>query len=131
LARRLAATIELAVFLALTALVASLLDPRFAPTSTRGVGIFAAMFISLAVSTFAFALAQSSTARTFGVAGVFQVRPGYLLIAAACVVVSRLIGFVPGFLFGLPAGLLCWAHWKGPSAAMACWPSSHLSFPSP
>ncbi|MBS1245555.1 MAG: hypothetical protein H6R36_210, partial [Chloroflexi bacterium] len=104
LARRLAATIELAVFLALTALVASLLDPRFAPTSTRGVGIFAAMFISLAVSTFAFALAQSSTARTFGVAGVFQVRPGYLLIAAACVVVSRLIGFVPGFLFGLPAG---------------------------
>ena len=104
LVRRLATAIELAVFLALTALVASLLDSRFASTSMRGVGIFVAMFISLAVSTLAFASAQSATARTFGVTGVFQIRPGYLLVAAACVVISRLIGFVPGFLFGLPAG---------------------------
>jgi len=104
LARRLAAAIELAVFLALTALVASLLDPNFAPTSVRGVGIFVGMFLSLAVSTLTFALAQSATARTFGVTGAFQIRPGYLLVVAACVVVSRLIGFVPGFLFGLPAG---------------------------
>jgi len=62
------------------------------------------MLISLAASTLAFTSAQSSTARTFGVTGVLQIRPAYLLIAAACVVASRLIGFVPGFLFGLPAG---------------------------
>jgi hypothetical protein len=103
LARRLATAIELAVFLALTALVASLLDPNFSPTSARGVGIFAGMFLSLAVGTLTFALAPSATARTFGVTGAFQIRPGYLLLVAACVVVSRVIGFVPGFLFGLPA----------------------------
>jgi hypothetical protein len=104
LVRRLATAIELAVFLALTALVASLLDPQFASTSMRDVGIFVAMLISLGVSTLAFALAQSATARTFGVTGVFQIRPAYLLVAAACVVVSRLTGFAPGFVFGLPAG---------------------------
>jgi len=104
LVRRLATAVELAVFLALTALVASLLDSQFASTNIRGVGIFVAMLISLAVSTLVFASAQSTAARTSGVTGVFQIRPAYLLVAAACVVASRLIGFVPGFLFGLPAG---------------------------
>jgi hypothetical protein len=56
------------------------------------------------VSTLSFALAQSGTARASGVTGAFQMRPGYLLVVAMCVLASRLIGYVPGFLFGLPAG---------------------------
>ena len=104
LARRVGVALELAVFLALTALVAAFLDPRFAPTEARGVGIFAGLLIALAVGTLAYALAQSFTARASGVTGAFQIRPGYLLVAAACVLLSRVIGFVPGFLFGLPAG---------------------------
>jgi len=111
--RRLASAVELAIFLALTALVASLLDSQFASTSVRGVGIFVAMLISLAVSTLAFVSAQSATARTFGVTGVLQIRPAYLLVAAACVVASRLIGFVPGFLFGLPAGFVVLSALEG------------------
>lgn len=102
--RRVAVALELAIFLALTALVASFLDPHFTPTNARGVGIFAGMFAALAVGTLVYALVQSATARAFGVTGVFQIRPGYLLVVAACVLVSRLLGFVPGYLFGLPAG---------------------------
>jgi len=104
LVRRVAVALELAVFLALTALVASFLDPHFAPSNTRGVGIFAGMLVAFAVVTLVYALAQSGAARAFGVAGVFQIRPGYLLIVAACVLVSRLLDFVPGYLFGLVAG---------------------------
>jgi hypothetical protein len=104
LVRRVSVALELAVFLALTALVASFLDPHFAPTSARGVGVFAGMFIALAVGTLAYVLAQSSIARASGVTGVFQIRPGYWLVVAIGVLASRVIGFVPGFLFGLPAG---------------------------
>lgn len=105
LVRRLAVALELAVFLALTALVASFLDPYLAPTSARGVGIFVCMLVALAVGTFAFALTQSAVSRACGVTGAFQIRPGYLIVVAVCVLVSRLIGFAPGYLFGLPAGL--------------------------
>jgi hypothetical protein len=62
------------------------------------------MLIALTIGTLTYAMAQSFMARASGVTGAFQVRPGYLLIAAACVLLSRVIGFVPGFLFGLPAG---------------------------
>jgi hypothetical protein len=102
--RRLAVALELAVFLALTALVASFLDPHFTPSNARGVGIFAGMLVAFAVVTLVYALAQSATARAFGVTGVFQIRPGYLLVVAACVLVSRLLDFVPGYVFGLAAG---------------------------
>jgi hypothetical protein len=104
LVRRLAVAIGLAVFLALAALIASFLDSNFAPTSLRGVGIFAGMFVALAVGTLAYALAQSASARSFGAIGAFQIRPGYLIVVAVSVLASRLLGFVPGFLFGLPAG---------------------------
>ena len=106
LVKRVAMALELTVFLALAALVAAFLDPQFAPTSARGVGVFAGMLVALAVSTLSYALAQSGTARArnAGVTGAFQMRPGYLLVVAVCVLASRLIGYVPGFLFGLPAG---------------------------
>ena len=104
LVKRVATALELTVFLALAALVAAFLDPSFAPTSARGVGVFAGVLIALAVSTLSYTLAQSGTARTAGVTGAFQMRPGYLLVVAVCVLASRLIGYVPGFLFGLPAG---------------------------
>lgn len=102
--RRAAVAVELAVFLALTALVASFLSPHFAPSSARGVGIFAGMLVAFTVVALVYALAQSATARTFGVSGVFQIRPGYLIVVAVCVLVSRLLDFVPGYLFGLVAG---------------------------
>lgn len=104
--RRVAVVLELTVFLALTALVAAFLDPHFVPTSARGVGVFAGMLIALAISTLVYTLAQSALAGASGVTGAFQIRPGYLLVAAACVLLSRVIGFVPGYLFGLPAGFV-------------------------
>lgn len=106
LVRRLAVALELAVFLALTALVASFLDPHFTPSNARGVGIFAGMLVAFALITLVYALAQSATARAFGLTGVFQIRPGYLVVVAACVLVSRLLDFVPGYLFGLAAGFV-------------------------
>lgn len=104
LVQRLAAAVELAVFLVLTALVASFLDPHFAPSNARGVGIFAGMLFAFAVVALVYARAQSATAHTFGVSGALQIRPGYLVVVAACVLVSRLLGFVPGYVFGLVAG---------------------------
>ena len=106
LVKRVAMALELTVFLALTALVASFLDPYFAPTSARGVGVFAGMFIALAIGTWSYAWAQSASAhmRNAGVTGAFQIRPGYLVVVTACVLASRVIGYAPGFLFGLPAG---------------------------
>jgi hypothetical protein len=104
LVRRVGVALELAVFLALTALIASFLDPRFAPTEARGVGIFVGLLVALAVGALTYTLAQSAAARASGVAGAFQIRPGYLLAVAVCVLLSRVIGFMPGFLFGLPAG---------------------------
>jgi uncharacterized membrane protein len=52
-------------------------------------------------------------ARNAGVTGAFQIRPGYLIVAAACVLLSRVIGFVPGFLFGLPAGFVVMSAVEG------------------
>jgi len=104
LARRLGAVLELTVFLALTALVASFLDPHFTPTSVRGVSIFIGMLVALTINTLVYVLVQSLLARPCGVIGAFQIRPLYLLVAVACVLVSRLLEFTPGYLFGLPAG---------------------------
>ena len=113
LVRRLAVALELAVFLALTALVAAFLDPHLVPTNARGIGIFAGMFVALAIGTLVYALVQSATARGFGVTGAFHIRPGYLVVVAACVLVSRLLGFAPGYLFGLPAGFAVLAAVEG------------------
>jgi hypothetical protein len=109
--RRVALALELAVLLALTALIAAFLDPRFAPAEARGVGLFFGLLIALACVTSASALGTWLAARATGAAGMFQMRPGYLLLVSACAIVSRAIGFVPGFLFGLPAA---WVETKTP-----------------
>jgi len=113
--RRVALAFELAVLLALTALIAAFLDPHHAPQSAggeaRGVGLFFGLLIALACVTIASALGTGLAARATGAAGMFQMRPGYLLLVSACAIVSRAIGFVPGFLFGLPAA---WVETKTP-----------------
>jgi hypothetical protein len=103
--RRAATIVILAAFLALTALVASFLDPNFQPGAAVGAGTFATLLVALALVNLAAALGGNLAARSRQVAPGLRVRPGAVLLVAACVVVSRSIGFLPGYLIGLPAGL--------------------------
>ena len=103
--RRLATIVLLTAFLALTALVASFLDPGFQPGAAVGVGTFVTLLFALALVNLAAAFGGNQVARSRQVAPGLRVRPGAVLLVAACVVVSRSIGFLPGYLIGLPAGL--------------------------
>ncbi len=103
--RRVATIVILTAFLALTALVASFLDPNFQPGTTVGIGTFVTLLVALALVNLAAAFGGNLAARSRQVAPGLRVRPGAVLLVAGCVVVSRSIGFLPGYLIGLPAGL--------------------------
>jgi hypothetical protein len=103
--RRVATAVILAAFMALIALVASFLDPEFQPTTPRGIGTFVTILVALMVVNLATGFGGRQTARSMQVSAALRVHPGAVLIAAACVVLSRSIGFLPGYLVGLPAGL--------------------------
>jgi len=130
LVRRVAVALELAVFLALTALVASFLDPHFAPSNTRGVGIFAGMLVLSLWLRWSMRLpSRAQHERSAWLAcSRFARLPAH---RAACVLVSRLLDFVPGYLFGLVAGFAVLGALEAPSAVTGRWrssPSSHRSW---
>lgn len=103
--RRVATAVVLAIFFALTALVASFLDPGFQPNAPGSVVTFITLFAAVVIVNLSAAYVGGGQARAYHVTPGVQVRPGALLLVAACVVVSRSIGFLPGYLVGLPAGL--------------------------
>jgi len=103
---RAATIVVLTAFFALTALIASFLDPNFQPNTAIGVGTFITLLIALVVVNLVAAFAGGSAARTRQVTPGLQVRPGAVLLVAAGVAISRGINFLPGYLIGLPAGLV-------------------------
>lgn len=103
--RRLVTVVILTAFLALTALVASFLDPNFQPNTRGGVVTFVTLLVALTIVNLTAAFGGGRAARARQAAPGLRVRPGAVLLAAACVVISRNIGFTPGYLLGLPAGL--------------------------
>ena len=103
--RRAVTAVVLTAFLALTALVAAFLDPNFQPNTPSGVITFVTLFVALALVNLAAAFGGALSARSKQATPGLRVRPCAILLAAACVVISRNIGFLPGCLIGLPAGL--------------------------
>ena len=88
------------------ALFGALLDPRFGPnarTAESYVAIVATVIVGVAVP--ALVTATYHRFRSGGATHHVEALPGGLLIAAGCVLVSRLAGFSPGYLYGVVAGV--------------------------
>jgi YVTN family beta-propeller protein len=89
------------------ALFGALLDPRFGPnarTAESYVAIVATVIVGAALP--ALVVAAYHRSRSGGAAYHLEALPGGLLIAAGCVLVSRLAGFSPGYLYGVVAGVV-------------------------
>jgi hypothetical protein len=88
-------------------LLAGLLDPGFGWNRSTGallvgagLGLIGVMAVGLGVS------AWFVRRRASGVALSVRALPGALVVTAACVVLSRVVGFEPGYLYGVLAGLV-------------------------
>ncbi len=102
---RAATVVVLTAFFALTALIASFLDPNFQPNTATGIVTFITLLIALVVVNLAAAFVGAGAARARQASPGLQVRPGAVLLVAVSVAISRGIGFLPGYLVALPAGL--------------------------
>jgi hypothetical protein len=102
--RRIAMIVILTALLALTALIASFIDPDFKPGSPQGTTTTITLLIAFAVVTLAAAVGGWLPARSMQASSGLRVRPSAILIVAASVLLSRSLNFLPGFLIGLPAG---------------------------
>ena len=93
-----------AIFVLVSGLLYGLLDPEFGLDS-RSLVTFAGIVLGLVIVTWAANLPRRVIhARVAGDRGRLWVVPGTLLVAALCVLISRLVGFLPGYLYGLILG---------------------------
>jgi len=93
----------IAAFVLVSGLLYGLLDPDFGP-DTRSLVTYAGIVVALVAVTWAAALPRRAVHRAAGDPGHLHAVPGTLAIAAACVLVSRLAGFLPGYLYGVILG---------------------------
>ncbi|HET7376791.1 MAG TPA: hypothetical protein VFK30_08790, partial [Anaerolineae bacterium] len=101
--RRSVSIVMLIVFVGLTALFAAFIDPEFNPGSGRGVGIFLSLFFAIGLISLIYAQTQIRSARSMTLAAALRIRPLNLVIILMAALLSRVIGFLPGFVIGLPA----------------------------
>lgn len=89
-----------------SALLYGLLDPGFGPNVASAV-LLIGVVTGVAFGTVVVASTSGWFARSrFGRSDYyFRVLPATLVIAALCVAISRLVGFLPGYLYGLVGGL--------------------------
>ncbi|MDQ3896399.1 MAG: hypothetical protein M3326_03945, partial [Actinomycetota bacterium] len=92
-------------FLVVGGLLYSLLNPAFRfDRSTIGAAL--GLAVAMGIVTLAFDVPSLAYVRRhYGDWGRLVILPGTLLIAAACVVLSRAVHFLPGYFYGLIAGL--------------------------
>ena len=86
-------------------LLGGLLDPNFGanrPSYALMIGIFASVLVAVLVAAFAGRLFRSATHHASS--WYLRAIPSALLIAVACVLVSRLTHFQPGYLYGVLGG---------------------------
>ena len=88
------------------ALLGALLDPRFG-ANARTLDSFVAVVATVIVGAALPALVTAVYHRRSAGSAAYRLEalPGGLLIAAACVLVSRMSGFQPGYLYGVVAGV--------------------------
>ena len=103
-AGRLPARLRLALFLSATAVIAGLLDPGFG-LNLHSVPIFAGMLAALTFGTlFTGRLGAFYVRWRMHLNHHLRIRPAGLLVAVACVAISRAAHFSPGYLYGVISG---------------------------
>jgi hypothetical protein len=98
----------IAVFAIAAALLYGFLDPTFG-ADAHSAATFVGMLVAIAVVTLVFAIPAWRAHRRRGAPARLKVVPLSLAVAVVCVVISRLTGFQPGYLYGLLIGL-AFAH---------------------
>ncbi|MDQ6847995.1 MAG: glycoside hydrolase [Candidatus Dormibacteraeota bacterium] len=98
--------VALAVAVLVGAVLGTLLDPA-AGFNARSAALFAGIVLSF---VFSIALGAAVTAayrraRHRGTGWELRALPSGLVVAAACVLVSRVVGFQPGYLYGIIGGI--------------------------
>lgn len=87
--------------LVVMALLYGFLDPGFG-TDQSSFPIFIGLFVGVVATTLGFvAPVWTMRRRRSGNKGAPRVLPVALIVAVACVLLSRLIGFLPGYLYGI------------------------------
>lgn len=88
----------------LSGLLYGLLDPRFGPDA-RSLVTFVGIVLGLVAVTWAATLPHRSIhQQVLGDRGRLWAPFAVLIIAALCVLISRVVGFLPGYLYGLILG---------------------------
>ena len=94
-----------AIFFVVSAVLYGLLDPSFT-LSVGSLVVFVGIVTSLVMVTAGFSVpVMWYMRRKYGERGFMEVLPGTLVIAAVCVLLSRVLHFQPGYLYGLIAGI--------------------------
>jgi hypothetical protein len=94
----------IALFFVVAAILSAFLDPSLALDAT-GLATIAGLLVGLVAVATGFALPEWLVHRRAGGRGRIDVLPLALPVAAACVLVSRVTSFEPGYLYGLLAGV--------------------------
>lgn len=88
------------------ALLYGFLDPGFG-IGPGSVPLLGGLLVGVAITTLGFlAPTRLMRRRASGESGNLRVLPVALLVAVGCVLLSRLIGFLPGYLYGIALGLI-------------------------
>lgn len=90
-------------FILVSALLNGLLDPTFG-VAVASVATFLGLAVGLGVMLLAFGIPLFIGTRALKVGMSARALPGTLLIAVACVLISRIANFQPGYLYGLIIG---------------------------
>ncbi len=104
--RALHGVLGLAAAVIVGALLGTLLDPA-AGFNARSAALFLGIVLSfsLLITLSALVTAAYRRARKRGTRWEMRALPSGLLVAAACVLVSRLVNFQPGYLYGIIGGI--------------------------
>jgi hypothetical protein len=91
------------VLLVITTLIYAFLDFTFA-FNAQGMMFLLSLFISVAITTYVYEGLQAFLGiRLYGLQGYMRAFPVAALIAIGCVILTRLVRFQPGYLFGFVA----------------------------
>jgi hypothetical protein len=95
---------QIVVFIVLAAAFTTLVDPSF-DFGWTGVTLLAGFIVAIPATTFAYALpAERYQRNASAIGGRFRVIAPVLIVAILMTLMSRLINFVPGYVYGLIAG---------------------------
>ncbi len=91
------------VFVAVAALIYALLDPQWGP-SVAGLVTFVGLALGIVLTTTLASTSRLTSAARQKEKWHVKVLPATLLVGLACVVISRLTGFLPGYVYGVILG---------------------------